>query len=55
MEEIYNSGLQRWSIEFVISFSKIWEWGLAYSFWDYVIQILLDSGIFSIFIPNCEK
>ncbi len=36
--------LQRWSLKFVISFSKvqyifgIWERGLANSFWDHVIQ-----------------
>jgi hypothetical protein len=33
--------LHRWCLEFVISFFKvhIWDWGLAYSFWDHVIHI----------------
>jgi hypothetical protein len=46
MEEIYISRLelQRWSPEFVIIFSKIyivgvWDWDLANSFCDHVIQI----------------
>ncbi len=40
---ITGAAVQGWSLEVVISFSKInfgiWVWGLADSFWDHIIQI----------------
>ncbi len=45
VQEIHISRLelQRWSLEFVISFSKVyicdWDVGLGNSFWDHVILI----------------
>jgi hypothetical protein len=47
--------LQMWSLELVISFLKymfgIWDWGVANSFWDHVIQISIRPINFS----NYEK
>jgi hypothetical protein len=34
---------------------RIWEWGLANSFFGHIIQILLRVLIFRIYIPNCES
>ncbi len=60
VQEIYISRLelQRWSLEFVISFSKVYilDWGLANSLWDHVIQISTRLMNFQyIFLPNYEK
>ncbi len=35
---------------------RIWKWGMASSFWNYVTQISItvDRSIFRIYIPNCE-
>ncbi len=43
-------------LEFVASFSKVylWDWGLANSFWEHLIQISIRQ-IFSIYFPNYDK
>ncbi len=60
VQEIHISGLelQRCPLEYVISFPKvyIWDWGLANSFWDHVIQIPIRQLNFPyIYFPNYEK
>ena len=54
VQEIHISRLelQRWPLEFVISFSKeyIWDSGLTYSFWDHVTQISIRQTNF-----QCKK
>ncbi len=64
LQEIHISILElhRWPVEFVISFSPMqyifgmWDWGLAYSFWDHVIQkSLLEGWTFRIYFPNYES
>jgi hypothetical protein len=51
--------LQRWFLEFVISFSKIYTWDLGLRFRfvdrDHVIQISFREMHFRIYIPNFEK